>query len=167
MLQGGLTADTFFSYIANCLYPELMEKEVDFPVIVFLDGHSFHMNVALSEFCREKRIILYCLAAHASHLMQPLDISVFGPVKQNWNSAIREFALNHVNQTIKKCYFLKIFSEVWAKSCIPEYAITGFKKSSLVPYNPSNVIYHKLIPERVQNLKEMCSTPHPTLYQKQ
>ena len=166
-VSGWMTADTFFSYIANCLYPELMEKEVDFPVIVFLDGHSSHVNMALSEFCREKRIILYCLPAHASHLMQPLDISVFGPVKQNWNSAIREFASNHVNQTIKKCHFLKIFSEVWAKSCIPEYAINGFKKSGLVPYNPSNMDYSKLIPERVQNLKEKCSSPHPTLYQKQ
>ena len=52
---GWINSEVFFSYIANCFYPELLERKVTFPVIVFLDGHSSHVNLALAHFCKEKK----------------------------------------------------------------------------------------------------------------
>ena len=49
-----------------------------------------HINLAVSDFCRDNNIIIYCFPAHASHVMQPLDIAVFGPLKKGWNKAIIE-----------------------------------------------------------------------------
>lgn len=60
-----------------------MKEKVEFPILVFMDGHSTHVNIAVSEFCRDNKIILYCFPPHASHIMQPLDIAVYGPLKNH------------------------------------------------------------------------------------
>ena len=78
--NGWMSADNFFCWLANCFYPSVVNK-VTFPIIIFMDGHTSHINVAVSEFCREKEIILFCFIPQASHLLQPLDVSVYGPLK--------------------------------------------------------------------------------------
>lgn len=80
--SGWMTAEAFFSYIANVFYPYLVQNEVTFPVVVFLDGHSSH----LSEFCSNTGIILISLFPNSTHILQPLDVSVFGVL-----SILREF----------------------------------------------------------------------------
>lgn len=57
---GWTISSTFFEYIANSLYPNLVKKKVTFPVILFLDGHSSHLSLDLSEFCAANQIHLYC-----------------------------------------------------------------------------------------------------------
>ncbi|XP_072389248.1 uncharacterized protein [Diabrotica undecimpunctata] len=36
---GWMTSATFFEYVANVFFPWLVEKDIQFPVILFLDGH--------------------------------------------------------------------------------------------------------------------------------
>ena len=72
--------DCFFHWLANLFYPSVAGK-IEFPIIIFMDGHTSHVNLAVAEFCRDHQIILYRLPAHASHILQPLDYAVFGPVK--------------------------------------------------------------------------------------
>ena len=79
--SGWISADTFFEWFANLFFPSVRDC-VQFPTILFLDGHTSHINLATAVFCRENNIILYCLPLHASHLMQPLDVAVYGPLKK-------------------------------------------------------------------------------------
>ena len=79
--NGWMSTDCFVSWIANLFYPSIQDK-VSFPVILFVDGHISHMSLPVAEFCRDHGIILYCFPLHASHIIQPLDVTVFGPVKK-------------------------------------------------------------------------------------
>ena len=146
--SGWMTSESFFSYIVNCLFKELTDRQIQFPVIIFLDGHSSHINLALAQFCKEKKIYLYCFPPHASHILQPLDTCVFGPLKGNWNKSLRDYAANNVNEPMKKSLFLQVFLPCWEKSSKSTYAKEGFKKAGLVPFNPENVDYTKLVQER-------------------
>ena len=49
--------------------------------MLICDGHDSHISVAFIYHCMQNDIILLLLLPHSSHLMQPLDISVFGPLK--------------------------------------------------------------------------------------
>lgn len=53
--SGWMVSATFFEYIANIMYPWLVDNEVKFPVILYLDGHKSHLSLQLSEFCTEKK----------------------------------------------------------------------------------------------------------------
>ena len=74
-INGWISSDCFFSWLANDFYPSIKEY-VTFPIIV-----------SISEFCRNNGVILYCFQVHASHLMQPFGVSVYGPLKTYWNEA--------------------------------------------------------------------------------
>ncbi|KAI4457219.1 zinc finger protein [Holotrichia oblita] len=49
---------TFYEYITNIFYPWCLKKEINFPIVSFVDGHCSHLTMALSEFCKYKKIIL-------------------------------------------------------------------------------------------------------------
>lgn len=50
-LNGWMKADLFYKYVANVFYSYLVKKNITFPVILFVDGHSTHTNYQLSELC--------------------------------------------------------------------------------------------------------------------
>ncbi|XP_053395989.1 lactose-binding lectin l-2-like [Mercenaria mercenaria] len=45
------------------------------------DGHASHKSSEAIKWARERGIILFVLPAHSSHILQPLDVAIFGPFK--------------------------------------------------------------------------------------
>ena len=60
-------------------------------LLLILDGHSTHYQPALMKYAKENQVILLCLPPHTMHESQPLDASVFKPLKQNWNDPCHKF----------------------------------------------------------------------------
>ena len=141
--NGWITCDSFFSWLANCFYPSIRDK-VEFPFVMFMDGHSAHINLAVSDFCKDHGIILYCLPAHSSHILQPLDIVVFGPIKAEWNNQLNHFRVNY-KVAMTKSHFFQVFDKTWKKGAKPENAISGFRSAGLVPFDRNAVDYSKVI----------------------
>ncbi|XP_008178159.1 uncharacterized protein LOC103307706 [Acyrthosiphon pisum] len=79
-----MTSETFYEYIAIIFVPHLIDSNIPRPVVVFLDGHSSHLSLRLSKFCRENGLILITLYPNSTHILQPLDVAVFGPLKSSW-----------------------------------------------------------------------------------
>ena len=62
----------------------------DRPQILIFDGHDSHGFVEIIEQAIAENIILVELPAHTSHWLQPLDRSVFFPLKTYFNEACQE-----------------------------------------------------------------------------
>jgi hypothetical protein len=60
-----------------------------------LDLHASHLTIHLGEFCKNNIIILICLFPNTIHILQPLDVTVFAPLKSKWKSTIRQWRLDH------------------------------------------------------------------------
>ncbi|GKU14024.1 unnamed protein product, partial [Fusarium langsethiae] len=56
--------------------------------LLILDGHESHHSVDFERYCKEHKIITLCMPAHASHLLQPLDVGCFGPLKKAYGREI-------------------------------------------------------------------------------
>ena len=65
------------------------------PVLLIVDGHTTHIDVEISKFCKENGILLYCLLPHSSHITQPLDVGFFGALKTSWGKAIDKYTWAH------------------------------------------------------------------------
>ena len=147
--NGWITSDAFFEWFANSFYKEVKDKVI-FPIIVLMDGHTAHINVDISEFCRDHGIILYCLPAHASHIMQPLDVGVFSSLKLHWNSVLEKFEIKYKGLVMGKSNFFTSFGECWdmSQASISKNIKAGFRKSGLVPLNPESIDYSKILNEK-------------------
>ena len=43
-----------------------------------------HVTWDMIQFALSNDIILFCLPAHGSHVIRPLDVTVLGPMKNGW-----------------------------------------------------------------------------------
>ena len=71
--------------------------------LLIIDGHASHLSFPFFEFAVDHNITLLRMPAHTSHLLQPLDVSVFSPLKKALND---EFATaSHIGQKVNKLTF--------------------------------------------------------------
>ncbi|KAK8407554.1 hypothetical protein O3P69_002245, partial [Scylla paramamosain] len=133
-------------FLRDIFIPKLGEKR---PVVLFVDGHSSHHSLAISTLCNENGVILYCLKAHASHLIQPLDQAFFGAIKLAWSEAVRKFQYQ-TGESVTMCTFARTLKKAWDTTARPELAYKGFVKSGIYPFNPEVVL-------NSDKLKPSCS----------
>ena len=81
--SGWMTKNAFFAWIKNIFIPYWPDASKREHVLLLLDGHSSHIDYQTSKLCQENKIVLFCLPAHTTHLLQPLDKFFFGPLKSN------------------------------------------------------------------------------------
>ena len=89
---------------------------------------------------------------HSSHLLQPLDVGCFSPLKRAYGREIEGFMKSLVNH-ITKADFLIAFQAAFLKVFTPENVKAGFRGAGLVPLDPEKVI---------SKLDVKLSTPSPT-----
>ncbi|XP_063388301.1 uncharacterized protein LOC134674175 [Cydia fagiglandana] len=139
--SGRTTGETFCEYVTNVFYPWLIGHNIPLPVILFMD-HSSHINLPLSEFCREKRIILIALPSNSTHRRHPLDVAVFPPLKHLWK-VYRQ--TNNPNTELKEEDFAKALDQCIKKASLKDAIVSGFRTCGLSPFNPDSSDYNKLI----------------------
>ena len=62
-----------------------LDRSSQKPVLVLYDGHKAHLSLTLADWAKDHNVVLFVLPPHTSHLTQPLDVGVFGPLKKLYN----------------------------------------------------------------------------------
>ncbi|XP_012939058.1 leucine-rich repeat extensin-like protein 5 [Aplysia californica] len=113
-------------------------------------------------FCEANGIILYCLLAHASYLMQPLDQAFFGSVKCTWSDASRR----HFAETVDAVgldTFAKVFQHVWQKCATTENAQSSYRAAGIFPFCPQRDLESKKMNRVFRDVPSGSSDQPPTL----
>ncbi|KKA22215.1 hypothetical protein T310_3779 [Rasamsonia emersonii CBS 393.64] len=107
--------------------------------LLILDGHSSHISAEFDQFCTENMIIPLYLPPHSSHLLQPLDVACFGPLKHAYGQQIQIYMQHDINH-IDKEDFITIYQQVRPRALTASNICSGFAASGLVPYKPEQVL---------------------------
>nr|CAI5842362.1 unnamed protein product [Callosobruchus analis] len=125
----------FVDYIRNVFHPYLIQK-VEFPILLFIDGHRTHITYEISEPCRQLGIILICFYPNSTMILQPADVAAFKPIKSGWKKAVLAWRRENLSEPLKKDKFAPILNcaiEGYAKS---NTIRNGFKATGLYSFNP-------------------------------
>ena len=130
-------------WLETCFDPQTREKANGKPRVLICDGHGSHITGKFIRYCMDNNIKLLILPPHSSHLTQPLDISVFGPLKK--------YLSNQVYRIVG-ANLAKLTKTEWLRCYIParEDAFSfhniesGWSGAGLVPFQPRKVIRRKL-----------------------
>jgi hypothetical protein len=79
------------------------------------------------------------MPAHTSHILQPLDVSCFGPLKKVYGSQIEikmRLSVNHIT----KEEFLPTFLTAHRQVMTTENITSGFRATGLMPFDPQRVL---------------------------
>jgi hypothetical protein len=128
--------------------------------LLIIDGHESHQSLAFQDLCEQSKIITLCMPPHSSHILQPLDVGCFAPLKQAYKKELRGLADSYIHHIDKKA-FLATFGPVFDKAFSKDNILSSFRATGLVPHNPEVVLSK---PE----VKPRTPTPpalEPTLWQ--
>jgi hypothetical protein len=107
--------------------------------LLILDGHESHHSADFERYCKEKKIIPLCMPAHASHLLQPLDVGCFAVLKKAYGREIEHLircSITHISKTEFLPAFYTAFKATFTESNIRG----GFRGAGIAPFDPENVI---------------------------
>lgn len=142
--KGYITYETLYEYLCNTFNDWLNSQNIQRPVIVWSDWHETRNNYYLANTLHEQNIILYGLLPNSTHFLQPLDVSVFGPIKKGWAKMAKEWEEAHNDEDITQVNFAKVFLPAYYKYMTADNIKSGFSKCGLVPFNPDSPDYSKL-----------------------
>ena len=137
MSDKGWTDQELFAYWMTELFiPSIPSAR---PVLLLLDGHSSHFEPTTIRLAAEQGILIFALPPHLTHHLQPLDVSVFGPLKTYWSQVCHDYMQEHPGRVVTKYQFCTLFSKAWYKAVRPENVMAGFQKAGIYPFNSTVV----------------------------
>ncbi|EAU30143.1 conserved hypothetical protein [Aspergillus terreus NIH2624] len=107
--------------------------------LLILDGHSSHLTAEFDDFCKQNAIICLCMPAHASHLLQPLDVGVSSPLKKAYGKLLED-RMAAGNNSIDKEDFLSLYPDAHKQVFTSANICSGFRGAGLKPLNPEHVL---------------------------
>ncbi|XP_003424241.1 uncharacterized protein LOC100679579 [Nasonia vitripennis] len=142
--RGLTTSESFYSYITNVFYKWLKENNYVFPVILYVDGRSSQITLPLLKFCKDHLIELIILYPNATHIIHPLDVAIFHPLKDSYKKVLQEWRIDNNIYNFKKQMFPPVLKMALEACDFTEAAITGFKTCGLYPLCADAVNYNIL-----------------------
>ena len=107
--------------------------------MIIIDGHDSHQSAEFDKYCEDNNIITVGMPPHSSHLLQPLDVALYSPLKRAYGDEINLFIKARINHITKSKFFpafmaahFKIFTETNIKA--------RFKGAGIVPFDLEAVI---------------------------
>jgi hypothetical protein len=101
------------------------------------DGYFSHLELPFIEFCAEYEIIPFCFPPHLTHLIQPLDVSVFEVFKHKHKISI-ENNVRHGNLDFSLFDFLEVFQSFHRESFSYHTILSGWRATGLDPKHISS-----------------------------
>ena len=142
--NGWMTGEGFLDWLRSLFLPSLPAER---PILLLLDGHSSHIGYEVRRLAAQNGVHLLKLPPHTTHLLQPLDVGVFNCMKDVWQRVVGSFTRRE-RRPIAKRDFPALLGEAWRKFK-PEWAVGGFKKAGVVPFNPQAISTSSFLPSQV------------------
>ena len=106
------------------------------PRLLVMDGHTTHLTYTFLKFCLDNEIYPIIIPSHTSHLLQPLDVGVFGPYAKKYSQALDNYVLTHLTEDyIGKEDFFPILAMCRDQALTPQNIIKSFEATGIHPFN--------------------------------
>ncbi|XP_066593595.1 uncharacterized protein [Prorops nasuta] len=105
----------------------------------------------LSDFCYKNQIELIALYPNATHVMQPMNVALFHPLKVSYRDAVREWRFQNDGQQLTKVYFAKVLKNALESLDTKRILQNGFRRCRLYPFSENAINYVKLIQRKESN----------------
>lgn len=106
--------------------------------LIIMDNHESHSSLEAITYAKEHGIILLTIPPHTLHKLQPLDRTVFGPLKNFYNSACDDWMLSHPARTMTIYEISGCLAHAFPLAFTPRNIESGFRVTGIWPFN-SNI----------------------------
>ena len=137
--NGWTTDELGIEWLKKVFEPNTAPRTIGGYRLLILDGHGSHATAEFDRFCMEKKIIPLYMPPHSSHLLQPLDVSCFSPLKHLYGQRVQALIQKRI-YSIRKEDFLYIYPAVHQQALSLLNIKNGFAATGLIPLSPERVL---------------------------
>ncbi|OWT42482.1 DDE superfamily endonuclease domain-containing protein [Pochonia chlamydosporia 170] len=124
--------------------------------LLILDGHGSHHTKEFIEYCDSHNIIPFGLPSHLTHILQPLDVCVFQPLK-HYHAKALDLAVRDGCTNVTKLEFLATINDVRKRAFRRSTIFSAFQKTGIYPFNPHVVL------QVLESRQPHTPTPEPQI----
>lgn len=138
---------------------DLREKQnlPDEVALLLYDGHKSHISLRIIEHAIQNKVVLVKFPSHLTDKIQPLDKSVFGPVKTCWEKKLIAYGKKQMGLgagRLKKNQFAALLGEVWQEAFTDKNIKSGFVTSGIFPVDSGKFPEDEFNPDELKRFKE-------------
>ena len=108
---------------------------IDHPVLLILDNHKSHISLKAVTTAKENGVVMLTLPPHTSHRLQPLDKTVYGPLKTYFNRATDGWMRTHPGRTVSIYEVAELVKQAFMPAMTPTNITSGFRATGIFPFN--------------------------------
>jgi len=130
--QKGWTSNELgFNWLVRVFDPTTRQNRTR---LLICDGHDSHISAKFVAHCIENDICLFLLLPHSSHLLQPLDVGVFSPLKAAVSAELDRLIRVGVNR-LEKVEWVESYIRARPNAFTEKNIRAGWRHSGLAPTN--------------------------------
>lgn len=134
--SGWMTAASFLLFLKH--FVKYTKCSVEDKQLLIMDNHDSHISVDGVNYAKNNGTVLLTIPPHTSHKLQPLDRSLFGPLKKYYNTAAADWMLMNPGKTITIYEVAGLLGIAFPQAVTPKNIMSGFISSGIWPLN-SNI----------------------------
>ena len=124
----------YMEWIEECFEPFTRSQLQGEYRLLIVNGHASYVSTKFITFIRAHKIICLCLPTHLAYLLQPLNVSVFGPLKQNYKKLLSE-KTRFSTYNIDKTDFISLIQKARRQDISSRNIQSAWRATGLIPYN--------------------------------
>ena len=102
----------------------------DRPLLLLFDGHMTHITLPVIEKAMKERVIIVKFPPHVTDILQPLDVTCFGPLKRRWEQLLHERVnLFAAKSQLSKEDFVNQLCKIWKDGMKESNIVNGFSSA--------------------------------------
>jgi hypothetical protein len=138
--NSGWTSDNHgYEWLTTVFAPSTKPDDPSSRRLLIMDGHSSHTTANVITFCMQNAIDLLILPPHTSHLLRPLDVGVFAPLKRAL-ACETDATLRHDTGRIPRVQWVKMYMRARERALTSHNILSGWRSTGLVPLSPITVL---------------------------
>lgn len=122
-----------------------------------MDSHSAHIGAEVLKVAKDNQIYLFTFPAHCTHLLQPLDVGLFKPLKTYWRDNMNQYMSNNPSDAPNRSNFHSILNPAFIKAFTKKNIENAFSKTGICPLNKDAISEEALRPSALTD-----SAPNPS-----
>jgi hypothetical protein len=139
--NGRTSDDLGLSWLQSLFHEQTVNKAGRDRRLLILDGHGSHCTLSFLEWCRSNRILVAVFPPHSTHRLQPLDVSLFGPLATYYSQSLDAHSrLSQGLASVTKRDFFKNFYLAFDSVFTEANIRSGWIKTGIEPFNPNQVL---------------------------
>lgn len=131
--SGWMTEDLFTEYLLH--FVRFSKCSKSFPAILLVDNHCSHLSCEALDYGKDHGITVLSFPPHCTHKLQPLDRSVFGPIKSYINTAIDDWIVRNPGKRFSIYDVPEVVKIALPLGASEANIKAGFKCTGIHPFN--------------------------------